>query len=84
MAYVKGPVTSIESSASPIPCNLSVLANGHGPKEEEGGAEAMFGVIHKHIVTVGHFGSASGEQKLITLGKLEDKNPASYLTQVSS
>ena len=80
-AYVKGPVTCIESSASPIPCNLSILTNGSGPNEEKG-AEPMFGVIHKHIVTLGHFGSASDEQKLITLGKLEDKNPASYLTQV--
>ena len=83
MAYVKGPVTPVDSSPSLIPCNLSVLtsASSGGPGAE--GEGAMFGVIYKHFVTVGHFGSSCGDQKLVCMGKLEDKNPALYLTQVS-
>lgn len=83
MAYVKGPVTAFDSSPSPIPCNLSVLEAGSAGGKDAGGEGAMFGVIHKHFVTVGKFGSAdSSSHRLVCYGKLEDKSPSSHLTQV--
>ena len=82
MAYVKGLLTAMDSSPSPIPCNLSVLSAGSTAKKVAEGDAAMFGVIHKHFVTVGRFGSDPNSHKLVSYGKLEDKNPSSYLTQV--
>lgn len=78
MAYVRGAASSIDSSASLMPCNLSVL----WPKD--GSGEATFTVIHKHFAIIGELGSSSSNQKLVSLVSLEDKNPSSYLTQVSA
>ena len=80
MAYVQGTATSLESSASLLPCNLSVLASdGQNPE-----AEPLFSVIHKHIAVVGRLGSASDTQKVVCYGKVDEKNSLSYLTQVRS
>lgn len=84
MAYVKGPLTALDSSPSPIPCNLSVLSGGSTGGKDAEGETAMFGVIHKHFATLGRFGSDPDSHKLVSYGKLEDKNPSSYLTQVRS
>lgn len=75
MAYVRGPVTSLESSASLLPHNLSTLTS-------DGQSEPLIGVIHKHIAVVGSLGSTT--QKVVCYGKVEEKNPQSYLTQVRS
>lgn len=83
MAYVRGPTTAIDSSPSLIPCNLSVLTAGSSGEKDAKDEGAMFGVIHKHFVTVGKFGSPCSEHKLVSYGKLEEKNPSSRLTQVS-
>lgn len=84
MAYVKGPTTFIDSSASLLPCNLSILTGGSSGEENAAGeSAALFGVIHKQFVTVGHFGSQCSAQQLVSCGKLEDKSPSAYLTQVS-
>ncbi len=80
MAYVRGPATSIESSASLLPCNLSVLCpDGRDPEEEP-----WFCVIHKHIAVLGKLGSTSETQKVVCYGKVEDKNSLLQLTQVRS
>ena len=77
MAYTRGAATSVDSSVSLVPCNLSVL----WPKD--GSKEAMFSVIHKHFAIIGELGSSSSTQKLVSFAGLEDKNPSSCLTQVS-
>lgn len=81
MAYVRGPVTSIDSSPTLIPCNLSVLEAGAAEGKDAGEESAVFGVIHKHFATTGQFGSSA--HKLVSYGKLEEKSPSAYLTQVS-
>ena len=78
MAYVRGPATSLESSASLLPCNLSILA----PDARDPDAEPLFSVIHKHIAVVGKLGSNSDTQRVVCYGKVEEKNSLSYLTQV--
>lgn len=79
MAYSKGLVFSIDSSASLLPCNLSILSTRHS---EKGRGEAnkfanKFAVIHKHLANSGVFGSSSSKH----LSHGEDRS--SYLTQVS-
>jgi hypothetical protein len=83
-SYLKGPVTAIDSSSSPIPCNLSLLVAGSDEVKSTEGRGAMFGVIHKHFVTVGQLGSDPSSHRLISYGKLEEKSPSSHLTQVRS
>lgn len=84
MAYVRGPVTCTDSSASLIPCNLSVFGVTGGGDKSAGKEATRFGVIRKHFVCIGKLGSTPSTQQLIvSYDKLEDKNPSSYLTQVS-
>lgn len=77
MAYVRGDTTPIESSASFLPCNLSVIM-----KDEEKDEGLVFGIIHKHIINIGILGLDSSTQNLVSNGRLEDKNPSSHVTQV--
>lgn len=78
MAYVRDNTTAIESSASFLPCNLSVIMKDEEEKDEG----LVFGVIHKHIINIGILGWDSSTQNLVSNGKLEDKNPSSHVTQV--
>ena len=78
-AYTRGPVTTIESSSSLVPSNLSVVPVADGQDATEWGP---FCVIHKHIAVVAKPGSSLESQRVVCYGKVEDKN-ASYLTQVS-
>ena len=74
MAYQRGPVYSTDSSASLLPGNLSVYK---GDTQDE----VNFAVIHKHLAIVGQLGSSDSFTQLCH-GKLVDKDPTSYLTQV--
>ena len=80
MAYVKGPATTIDTSPSLIPGNLTVFQDGSAGESDP----TMFGVIHKHCLTVGALGSTHDTHQRVSYGKIEDKNASSYLTQVSS
>lgn len=79
MAYVKGPATAIDTSPSLIPGNLTVFQDGSKGETNT----TMFGVIHKHCLTVGATGSTPDTHYRVSYGKIEDKNASSYLTQVS-
>lgn len=79
MAYVKGPVTIIDTSPSLIPGNLTFFQDGSAGESDS----TMFGVIHKHCLTVGACGSTPDTHYRVSYGKIEDKNTSSYLTQVS-
>ncbi len=76
MAYAKGPTFSIESSASLVPCNLSL----HKTSSEK--EDVLFGVIHKHVLSIGCLGSDKSSQTQVCYSKLDDKDPSCYLTQV--
>ncbi len=73
MAYGRGLVHSTDSSVSLLPGNLCLL-------EKDEGEEVKFAVIHKHLAIVGQLGSENFTQ--LCHGRLGDKDPTSYLTQV--
>ena len=82
MAYVRGPIYSIDCSASLLPSNLSLLTNGSTSREGSRGGTSV-GVIHKNFVTIGRLGCDHNVQKHVGYDKLDTNGPVFYLTQVS-
>ena len=77
MAYSKGITTTLKSSASLLPNNLSILSGLEGDS-------TTFGVAHKGSVNIVHLASGVYTQLEVFFDESKDsKDPSSYLTGVS-